>query len=96
MAIFLCQDLDGNAVRTLYLKEAEVEQLVTLPEVISALERAFLDQAAGRAWTNPRNRLHLPGVTLHMMAGAIPGYFGYKAYTVSAGKALWRWMPSGN
>src|SRR5438046_10620105 len=22
-----------------------------------------------------------------MMAGAIPGYFGYKAYTVSAGKA---------
>ena len=74
-------------MRTLYLKEAEVEQLVTLPEVISALERAFLDQAAGRAWTNPRNRLHLPGVTLHMMAGAIPGYFGYKAYTVSAGKA---------
>src|SRR5262249_48748873 len=25
--------------------------------------------------------------TLHMMAGAIPGYFGFKAYTVSAGKA---------
>ena len=87
MAIFLCQDLDGNAVRTLYLKEAEVEQLVTLPEVIEALERAFRDQASRRAWTNPRNRLHLPGVTLHMMAGAIPGYFGYKAYTVSAGKA---------
>jgi len=79
VAIFLCQDLDGNAVRTLYLKEAEVEQLVTLPEVIEALERAFRDQASRRAWTNPRNRLHLPGVTLHMMAGAIPGYFGYKA-----------------
>src|SRR5205809_7535650 len=73
-------------MRTLYLKEAEVEQLVTLPEVISALERAFLDQAAGRAWTNSRNRLRLPGATLHMMAGAIPGYFGYKAYTVTAGK----------
>src|SRR5881396_786263 len=73
-------------MRTLYLKEAEVEQLVTLSEVIEALERVFRDQAAGRAWTNPRNRLRLPGITLHMMAGAIPGYFGYKAYTVAAGK----------
>src|SRR2546426_11631328 len=74
-------------MRTLYLKEAEVEQLVTLSEVIEALERVFRDQAAGKAWTNPRNRLRLPGTTLHMMAGAIPGYFGYKAYTVTAGKA---------
>src|SRR5213083_2377023 len=74
-------------MRTLYLKEAEVEQLVTLSEVIEALERVFRDQASGRAWTNARNRLRLPGITLHMMAGAIPGYFGYKAYTVSAGKA---------
>ena len=73
-------------MRTLYLKEHEVEQLVTVPEVIDALDRAFRDQAAGRAWTNPRNRLRLPAITLHMMAGAIPGYFGYKAYTVSAGK----------
>ena len=74
-------------MRTLYLKENEVEQLVTIPEVIEALDRAFRDQADGRAWTNSRNRLRLPGVTLHMMAAAIPGYFGYKAYTVSAGKA---------
>jgi ornithine cyclodeaminase/alanine dehydrogenase-like protein (mu-crystallin family) len=58
-----------------------------VPEVIEILDAAFRDQAAGRAWTNPRNRLRLPGTTLHMMAGAIPGYFGYKAYTVTAGKA---------
>src|SRR5438105_12502233 len=73
-------------MRTLYLKENEVEQLVTIPEVIEALDRAFRDQADGRAWTNSRNRLRLPGITLHMMAAAMPGYFGYKAYTASAGK----------
>src|SRR5207237_1857184 len=73
-------------MKTLYLKEADVEQLVSVPEVIEALDAVFRDHAAGRAWTNPRNRLRLPGTTLHMMAGAIPGYFGYKAYTVATGK----------
>jgi ornithine cyclodeaminase/alanine dehydrogenase-like protein (mu-crystallin family) len=74
-------------MNTLYIKEQEVEQLISVPEVIELLDTAFRDQASGRAWTNPRNRLRLPGATLHMMAGAIPGYFGYKAYTVTAGKA---------
>ncbi len=73
-------------MKTFYIKEEEVERLVTVPEVIAALDVAFRDQAVGRAWTNPRNRLRLPGATLHMMAGAIPGYFGYKAYTVTAGR----------
>jgi ornithine cyclodeaminase/alanine dehydrogenase-like protein (mu-crystallin family) len=73
-------------MKTLYLKESDVEQLVSVPEVIEALDAAFRDQAVGKAWTNPRNRLRLPGATLHMMAGAIPGYFGYKAYTAAAGK----------
>jgi len=73
-------------MKTLYLKEHDVQELVSVPEVIDALDAAFRDQAAGRAWTNPRNQLRLPAITLHMMAGAIPGYFGYKAYTVAAGK----------
>ena len=73
-------------MKILYIKEEDVEGLVSVPEVIEILDAAFRDQAAGRAWTNPRNRLRLPGATLHMMAGAIPGYFGYKAYTVAAGR----------
>lgn len=73
-------------MKTLYLKESDIERLVSVPEVIDALDAAFRDQAAGKAWTNPRNRLRLPGITLHIMAGAIPGYFGYKAYTAAAGK----------
>src|SRR5262245_42572765 len=75
-----------KTMKTLYLKEEEVERLVSAPEVIDILDTAFRDQAAGRAWNNPRHRLRLPGATLHMMAAAIPGYFGYKAYTVAAGK----------
>src|SRR5262245_60057460 len=74
-------------MNTLYLKEADVEELISVPDVIEALDSAFRDQASGRAWNNPRQRLRLPGTTLHIMAGAIPGYFGYKAYTVTAGKA---------
>ena len=73
-------------MKTLYVKEEQVEELASVSEVIDILETAFRDQAAGRAWNNPRNRLRLPGTTLHMMAGAIPDYFGYKAYTVTAGK----------
>ena len=68
----------------LYIKEADVQQHAPVHDVITALEQAFRDQAAGRAFNNPRTRLRMPGSTLHMMAGAIPGYFGYKAYTSAA------------
>src|SRR2546422_9737397 len=73
-------------MKILYIKDEEVLQLVTVPEVIETLEAAFRDQAKGRAFTNSRNRLRMPGTTLHIMAGAGPGYFGYKAYTGGAGK----------
>jgi ornithine cyclodeaminase/alanine dehydrogenase-like protein (mu-crystallin family) len=74
-------------MKHLYLHEDDVEKLVTVPEIIEALETAFRDQASGRAWTNPRSRLRVSGGALHLMSGAIPGYFGYKAYTVGGGKA---------
>ena len=71
---------------TLYLKEDEIAGLATVPETIDILDRVFRDQAAGGAINNPRNRLRMPGGTLHLMAGAVPGYFGYKVYTSTAGK----------
>ena len=71
---------------TLYLKDEEIAQLVTVPETIDVLDRVFRDQAAGSAINNPRNRLRMPGATLHFMAGAVPGYFGYKTYTSAAGR----------
>ena len=71
---------------TLYLKEEEVAALITVRETIDVLDQVFRDQATGSAINNPRNRLKMPGATLHMMPGAIPGYFGYKMYTSSAGR----------
>src|SRR5262245_63491932 len=71
----------------LYIKEADVQQHAPVHDVINVLEAAFRDQAAGRAFNNPRTRLRMPGSTLHIMAAAIPGYFGYKAYTSFASGA---------
>jgi ornithine cyclodeaminase/alanine dehydrogenase-like protein (mu-crystallin family) len=68
----------------LYLREEEIAELVTVPDAIDVLEQVFRDQATGGAINNPRNRLKMPGTTLHLMPGAIPGYFGYKTYTSSA------------
>jgi ornithine cyclodeaminase/alanine dehydrogenase-like protein (mu-crystallin family) len=77
----------ANLLSMIYLREEEIEQLVTVPEVIEILDTAFRDQAAGRAWNNSRSRLRTTaGGSLHLMAGAIPGYFGYKAYTIGGGK----------
>src|SRR5262245_37412313 len=70
----------------LYLTDQEILKLVSMPEAVSVLESAFKEQAAGQAATNSRQRLRMPGSTLHIMAGRLPGYFGYKAYTTSAAK----------
>jgi ornithine cyclodeaminase/alanine dehydrogenase-like protein (mu-crystallin family) len=71
-------------VQPIYLKEQDVEQLASVPEVIDVLEAAFRQQSRGEAFTVPRQRLRMPGATLHLLAGAVPGYFGYKAYTAAA------------
>jgi alanine dehydrogenase len=70
---------------TLILREADVRQLLTMPDAIRALETAFGQLAAGTATNTPRSRIVLPqnkGV-LHVLAAAAPeqGYLGYKAYT---------------
>src|SRR3954470_19483076 len=67
----------------LFIKENEVKELAPIKDVIDALEQAFRDYATGKAFNNSRSRLRMSGTTLHMMAAAIPGYFGYKAYTSS-------------
>src|SRR5215813_3094781 len=74
-------------MKTLILKEADVEALAPMADVIDALDDAFRRQNDGRAFNNPRTRLRMPGSTLHLLAAAIPGYFGYKAYTSAAGGA---------
>jgi ornithine cyclodeaminase/alanine dehydrogenase-like protein (mu-crystallin family) len=69
---------------TLFLAEADVAALVDVPETIDILERAFTRQPLGRATSLPRQRLASECVTLHMMAGAVEGYLGYKTFTPGA------------
>ena len=71
----------------LYLTEADVEQLLTMPIALEAVETAFRHLGTGKAENIPRRRLHLPQGSLHLMAASLPelGYMGYKAYTVFRG-----------
>ena len=72
----------------LHLTEADVEQLLTMPIALEAVETAFHHLGAGTAENIPRRRLHLPQGSLHLMAASLPelGYMGYKAYTVFRGR----------
>jgi len=66
----------------LYLTEQDVQQLLSMPEAISALEEAFRRQARGEVINQPRRRLHVPNGTYHTMAAADLGLdrFAMKAY----------------
>lgn len=67
----------------LYLTEQDVEQLITVPDAIEALEAAFLRQSQGQVINVPRSRLFLPDGTYHTMVAADLGLgtFAIKAYT---------------
>jgi len=70
-----------------YLKESDVERLLTMPLAIEMVERALKDRALGKAIDVPRARAHIPAGTLHMMQAAAPELkmIGFKAY-YSTGK----------
>lgn len=68
----------------LYLREAEVERLLTMEAALEAVESTFRAQAAGRVVNHPRRRLHPDrNVYFHYMAAADAGSgtFGMKLYT---------------
>ncbi len=69
----------------LYLTEADVGQLITMPDVIEAVEEAFRRLAAGEAVNVPRQRAIASGVVLHTMSAAAPylGLVGWKNYTTT-------------
>ena len=67
----------------LFLNEADVRQLLTMPLAIEAVEEAHRELSLGRAVDVPRQRTRLPQTALHILQGALPGRdaIGYKAYT---------------
>ena len=68
---------------SLFLNEADVRQLLTMPLAIDAVEEAHRELALGNAIDVPRQRTRLPQTALHILQGALPGSdaIGYKAYT---------------
>ena len=73
-------------MKPVFISEDQVADLVTVDDALRVVAEAFRGQAEGDATSQPRHRLRTDRVLLHMLAGAIPGYFGYKAYTTGAGK----------
>ena len=72
----------------LHLTEQNVEQLLTMPMAIEAVDEAFRQLGSGQAENLPRRRLHSAKGMMHLMAASLPssGYFGYKTYTVFPGR----------
>jgi ornithine cyclodeaminase/alanine dehydrogenase-like protein (mu-crystallin family) len=72
----------------IYLREAEVESLLSMPLVIEVMEAAFKALAKGEADNVPRVRAKGPGVVLHSLNAAAEylGVVGWKEYvTTKAG-----------
>jgi alanine dehydrogenase len=69
----------------LFLREADVERLLTMPMTLDLVERVHREYSTGQAIDVPRERTRLPKAALHILQGAVPsaGVFGYKAYTSS-------------
>ena len=71
-----------------YIKEKEVEQILTMPLAVSMVEEALRARAEGGAVDVPRVRTHTRAGTLHVMQAAAPALklIGYKAYYSTRGK----------
>ncbi len=74
----------------LYLTERDVESLISPGETVPVLEACFLRMAAGAVENVPRRRLELDDGSFAVMSAVDPelGYAGVKAYTATAGRAV--------
>lgn len=70
----------------LFIRERDVEQLLTMGDALDAVEEAFRLQGLGRADNRPRQRPGVERTMLQVMSAAMPGIgFGLKAYTIASG-----------
>src|SRR5262245_49334262 len=65
-----------------YLTEDDVRKLLTMPLAIERVEAAHRALGERRAVDVPRERIHLPNGTQHVLQAASPelGYIGFKNY----------------
>src|SRR3990172_8420863 len=68
---------------TLFLREDDVARLLSIDDVIPAVEGAFREHGEGRAINRPRQRTVTERAVLHVMSGGVPaaGVMGLKAYS---------------
>lgn len=66
----------------LFLSEADVRQLITMPLALEQVERALKDRALGRAVDLPRARIQTTSGIQHVLQACAPelGYIGFKYY----------------
>src|SRR5947209_11584784 len=71
----------------LVLREGDVRGLLTMPDTVEVLERAFVALADGSVLNSPRSRIVLANGVLNMLAAAAPplGVLGHKTYTAFRG-----------
>jgi alanine dehydrogenase len=73
----------------LILREADVQELIEMDDVIAAVTAAMKELGEGTAQNEPRRRAFPPGGILNVMFASYPGgrCTGLKAYTVADGHA---------
>jgi ornithine cyclodeaminase/alanine dehydrogenase-like protein (mu-crystallin family) len=73
----------------LWLREAEVGALLSIDDVLAAVEQGFRFLGEGSATNHPRGRSVVPGGALNVMHAAVPplGIMGLKSYATTRGGA---------
>src|SRR5216117_1432517 len=74
---------------TLHISEAEVREVLTMPQALEAVEEISRKQSTGEVVVHPRRRFELPGCGFfHYMAAAdfSMGFVAMKQYTYVRGK----------
>jgi ornithine cyclodeaminase/alanine dehydrogenase-like protein (mu-crystallin family) len=69
----------------LLITEDEVQELFAMERALERVEASLRAQHDGQGVNRPRQRIFIPGTTLHYMAAALPGdnLLGLKIYTVT-------------
>ena len=77
----------------LFLTEREVRGLLDMQDAMQAVEEALREQGRGEATNQPRQRVSVDGVTLHVLPAAVPGpgSMGLKAAPHRVSMASYRW-----
>ncbi len=68
-----------------WISEEEVQELFPMERALERVEASLRAQHGGGGVNHPRQRIFIPGTTLHYMAAALPGdnLLGLKIYTVT-------------